>query len=449
MELFADSQPVSVSQLNSLAKQLLEQNLIGLWVTGEISNLTRANSGHYYFALKDEKAQIRCALFKSFADCLTFPLQEGDAVELSGKITLYEARGEYQIVVQEIRQTGAGRLYAAYEALKKRLQQEGLFESSNKKTLPKFPKTIGIVTSPMAAALRDVVTTLRRRMPSIDVIVYPTAVQGKGSEHEIAKAIATANQRNEVDLLIICRGGGSIEDLWAFNEEVVVRSIAESKLPTISGVGHETDFTLCDFVADIRAATPTAAAEIATPDRIEYLTRVNNYAKQLQQILQQRYFNNSQHVDRLEKLLRSPKELLLFQRRKIDELSQQNKINILRIISMYQQKLQTHTTIVNQSRPDIIVCRKKLEATEKILNQEKTRKLNQSLQYIEIMEELLNAVAPQKVLQRGFSVVTDSRGKIVTSPQKLRLGQGLDIRFAEGTTHVIVAQDNKQKDLFD
>ncbi|MBR6026320.1 MAG: exodeoxyribonuclease VII large subunit [Neisseriaceae bacterium] len=449
MGLFPDNQPISVSQLNLLVKQLLEQNLIGLWVSGEISNLTRASSGHYYFALKDERAQIRCALFKSFADTLTFPLQEGDAVELSGKITLYEARGEYQIVVQEIRQTGAGRLYAAYEALKKRLHSEGLFDNSRKKTLPKFPKTVGIVTSPAAAALRDVVTTLHKRMPMINVIVYPTAVQGKGSEHEIAKAIATANRRCEVDLLIICRGGGSIEDLWAFNEEVVVRAVAESKLPTVSGVGHETDFTLCDFAADMRAPTPTAAAQIAAPDRMEYLTYIDNYKKQMQQILRQRYFNNSQHIDRLEKLLRSPKELLMSQRKRIEELSQQNKINILRIINLYQQKIQIQTNIVNQFLPDTIVCRKQLDIIEKTLNQEKVRKLTQLSQRIEIMEELLNAVAPQKVLQRGFSVVMDSRGKIISSPQRLRLGQGLDIRFAEGTTHVIVAQENKQKDLFD
>ncbi|MBQ9724189.1 MAG: exodeoxyribonuclease VII large subunit, partial [Neisseriaceae bacterium] len=266
---------LSVSQLNAHARFLLEEQIGSVWVSGEISGWKPSVSGHCYFSLKDDNAQVRCALFKGQASRLDFAPKDGDAVELFGKVTVYEAGGSYQIIVQEMRPTGAGRLYAAFEALKKRLSAEGLFDTAKKRPIPTCPQKIGIITSPAAAALRDVVTTLRRRMPNIEIIVYPTAVQGKGSENEIAAAIHTANERREVDTLIVCRGGGSIEDLWAFNEEITVRAVANSALPIVSGVGHETDFTLCDFAADMRAATPTAAAELCSPDKEELLLQIN------------------------------------------------------------------------------------------------------------------------------------------------------------------------------
>ncbi|MDO5685977.1 MAG: exodeoxyribonuclease VII large subunit [Neisseria sp.] len=448
MDLLAPA-PLSVTALNALAKNLLEQELVGLWVTGEISNLTRAASGHYYFALKDARAQVRCALFKGYADKLDFVLREGEAVEISGKITLYEARGEYQIVVTQVRQTGAGQLYAAYEALKRKLAAEGLFDEARKKTLPEYPRTIGIITSPAAAALRDVVTTLRRRMSNIAVIVYPTAVQGKGSEQDIARAIHTANERNEVDVLIVCRGGGSIEDLWAFNEEVAVRAVAASRLPVVCGVGHETDFTLCDFAADVRAPTPTAAAELTSPAREALLAQVERSAQHLVQALRRQYFNASQHTDRLARLIRHPREKLPLQRKRMEELSRllhERTVQKLHTLKLRLNHLHAQT---ENARPDLATHHRRLLAGETELHNARQQLLLRGEQHITRLEDLLEAVSPQKILQRGFSVVTDTRGKIVSDNRKLRLGQNLHIRFADGETDVVVTQENQQKDLFD
>ena len=279
-ELFAPA-ALTVSELNALARELLESRFAGLWVAGEVSNLTRAASGHYYFSLKDGAAQVRCVMFKFAAQRLAVPLQEGAHIEVAGKISLYEARGEFQITVSQVRQVGLGQLYERYERLKQALQAEGLFDAARKRPLPARPRCIGIVTSLAAAALRDVVSTLRRRAPEIPLVVYPAAVQGAGSERTLAAAIQAAAEHNQADVLIVCRGGGSIEDLWAFNEEILVRAVAASPIPLVSGVGHETDFTLCDFAADLRAPTPTAAAEQSCPDLSGEAQRLHRLGEQL------------------------------------------------------------------------------------------------------------------------------------------------------------------------
>src|SRR5574340_462515 len=265
---------ISVSELNRSARQILEQRLPLLWVAGEISNFTQAASGHWYFSLKDDKAQVRCAMFRMKSQYLDWLPENGMQVEVRAQPTLYEPRGEYQLAVENMRRAGLGALYEAFEKLKGRLEKEGLFAAARKKALPAFPRRIGIITSPAAAALRDVLTTLRRRMPNIPVLIYPVPVQGEGAAQKIAAAIQLAGQRRECDVLILCRGGGSIEDLWAFNEEVVARAIAACEIPVICGVGHETDFTIADFAADRRAPTPTAAAELATPHRADLLQRL-------------------------------------------------------------------------------------------------------------------------------------------------------------------------------
>ena len=265
--LFTDQSAdiISVSTLNRMARSLLENGLPPQWIGGEISNLTLAASGHAYFSLKDASAQVRCVMFRQRMSRLAFTPREGMQVELRGTVTLYEARGDYQIAVDTMREAGLGRLFEAYDRLRRRLAEEGLFDEAHKRALPPHPRAIGIVTSPAAAALRDVVTTLRRRMPSIPLVLYPTPVQGSDAGRQIAQAIATASRRDEVDVLIVCRGGGSIEDLWAFNEEAVARAIVACRIPVVSGVGHETDTTIADFAADCRAPTPTAAAELVSP----------------------------------------------------------------------------------------------------------------------------------------------------------------------------------------
>ena len=253
------NQILSVSALARSVRDTLERRFPLLWVSGEVSNLRPASSGHWYFVLKDAHAQVRCVMFRNRNRLLDWPLREGMQVELQGLVTLYEARGDFQITVENMRRAGQGALYEAFLRLKDSLQRQGLFDAAAKRPLPSNPQRIGVITSLGAAALRDVLSTLARRNPSIAVIVYPTAVQGSGAEQEIARAIAVAGQRAECDVLILCRGGGSIEDLWSFNEEVVARAIRDCPLPLISGVGHETDFTIADFAADQRAPTPTAA----------------------------------------------------------------------------------------------------------------------------------------------------------------------------------------------
>ena len=247
-----------MSELNRLAREVLEMSFPLFWVSGEVSNFTRAASGHWYFSLKDQTAQVKCVMFKGRNSYVDFIPREGDKIEARCTVTLYEARGDFQLTAEFIQKAGLGALFEAFEKLKNKLALEGLFDAASKHAIPKHPNTIGIVTSPDAAALRDVLTTLKRRNPRVGVIIYPTSVQGKGSAETIAKAINTASQRAEVDALIICRGGGSMEDLWQFNEEIVARAIAKCAIPTISGIGHETDFTICDFVADMRAATPVS-----------------------------------------------------------------------------------------------------------------------------------------------------------------------------------------------
>lgn len=358
MSDFFHSDVLSVSELNAFAKSLLENHLAGLWIAGEVSNLTRAASGHYYFSLKDSRAQVRCAMFKGAAVRLAKPLKEGDHIEVSGKISIYEARGEFQITVNEVRLKGLGQLYEAYERLKAQLQAEGAFAAERKKPLPVRPQCIGIVTSLAAAALRDVVTTLKRRAPEIPVIVYPTPVQGAGSELQIAQAIKTASQRAECDVLIVCRGGGSIEDLWAFNEEPVVRAIESCTVPVVSGVGHETDFTLADFVADMRAPTPTGAAELVSPNRQESLHRLAQAQCRLKTVLEQRYFDASQKLDWLARQIRHPRQKLDEQRASIGKLAQTLSYSMTQNVRTHTARFERQTQALKHCRPDVSVCKK-------------------------------------------------------------------------------------------
>ncbi|MBF1288612.1 MAG: exodeoxyribonuclease VII large subunit, partial [Neisseria sp.] len=359
-ELFAPSS-ISVSELNAIAKALLEDHLAGLWIAGEVSNLTRASSGHYYFSLKDSRAQVRCAMFKGAAMRLAKPLKEGDHIEVSGKISIYEARGEFQITVNEVRLKGLGQLYEAYERLKAQLQAEGAFSAERKKPLPARPQCIGIITSLAAAALRDVVTTLKRRAPEIPVIVYPTPVQGTGSELQIAQAIKTASQRAECDVLIVCRGGGSIEDLWAFNEEPVVRAIEACVIPVVSGVGHETDFTLADFVADVRAPTPTGAAELVSPNRQESLHRLAQAQGRLKTVLEQRYFDASQKLDWLARQIRHPRQKLDEQRASISKLAQMLSYSMTQNLRAHTARFERQTQTLKHCHPDVSVYKNNID----------------------------------------------------------------------------------------
>ena len=447
-ELFAPSS-ISVSELNALAKALLEDHLAGLWIAGEVSNLTRAASGHYYFSLKDSRAQVRCAMFKGAAARLAKPLKEGDHIEVAGKISIYEARGEFQITVNEVRLKGLGQLYEAYERLKAQLQAEGAFAAERKKPLPARAQCIGIVTSLAAAALRDVVTTLKRRAPEIPVIVYPTAVQGAGSEFQIAQAIKTASQRAECDVLIVCRGGGSIEDLWAFNEEPVVRAIEACAIPVVSGVGHETDFTLADFVADVRAPTPTGAAELVSPNRQESLHRLTQAKGRLKTVLEQRYFDASQKLDWLARQIRHPRQKLGEQRTYIHKLAQTLSYSMMQNVRAHSARFERQTQALKHCRPDISVYRQDIDRFQTTLSHAFRQLLTQRRQSLTAQTALLEAVSPQQILERGFSVVKNTRGQVIRSADALKQGQKLHITFADGETDVRVTKEQAQRELFD
>lgn len=448
-ELFIHAPVLTVSELNAQAKQLLENGFQGIWVSGEVSNLIQASSGHYYFSLKDTQAQVRCVLFKYLVQQLTVPLKEGDYIEVKAKVSIYEARGDFQITVNEIRQLGLGQLYERYEQLKSQLQKEGLFSSEIKQKLPENPRCIGVVTSLAAAALRDVVTTLKRRSPHIPVIVYPTMVQGVGSEQQIAQAILEADKRAEVDVLIVCRGGGSIEDLWSFNEEVVVRAIAACRLPVVSGVGHETDFTLCDFVADVRAPTPTAAAELVSPNLTDFIRKVKIFEQSLHYALQQYYHRVSQKVDLLAQHLLHPNQRVVVQKNQL--LSYQQQLNYLMQQILFRQKqvmLQNkHLLFIHC--PDLKQSWQKLLQNKKELSKEVSQFVLRYQQRLSQQKHLLDAVSPQNVLERGFAVVKDTRGRVVVDRGALKLGQKLQLILAKGEVEVQVSGDLLQRELFD
>jgi exodeoxyribonuclease VII large subunit len=423
--LFAAQPPVlSVTELNRSVRELLEASVPLLWVGGEISNLTRAASGHWYFSLKDKTAQVRCVMFRSRNAYLDWQPKEGDHVEARALVSLYEARGEFQLTIEALRQAGMGSLFEAFEKLKAKLQAEGLFDPDNKRPLPPHPRQIGIVTSPDAAALRDVLTTLRRRMPSIPVVIYPTPVQGKGSEKLIAAAIQQACIREECDVLIVCRGGGSMEDLWSFNEEIVARAIADCPMPVVSGVGHETDFTIADFVADVRAPTPTAAAELVSPDREVQVRQLVQLQARLTRQMDYLPSDRMQKLDYLARRLIHPGEKI---RQRKDELGH------------LQVRLDTSIThTMEQVKSRLLPLPQRLQrATEQKINQQSVvlKNLAQNL-------ELLN---PQNVLERGYSLVMMEDGTLVRSSKQLRDGDAVELTFAEGQTEAIVG--NRQPRL--
>src|SRR5471030_576238 len=323
-DLFQAPQPqpvMTVTALNQAVARLLERSFPLSWIAGEVSNFTKASSGHWYFTLKDDAAQVRAVMFRGRAQYAGFIPREGDKVEVRALVTLYGARGDYQINVEAIRRAGVGSLFEAFQRLKEKLAAAGWFDQDRKRALPMFPRTIGVVTSPQAAALRDVLTALKRRAPHVNIVLYPTPVQGQQAPEKIAEAIRTASRRAECDVLIVCRGGGSIEDLWSFNEAVVAYAVAECAMPVISGVGHETDFTICDFAADLRAATPTAAAELAATPRADWLSSLRADATDLRRAMRRCLSDAAQTLDHHTRRLLSPAAQIRQQRLKLLALS--------------------------------------------------------------------------------------------------------------------------------
>ena len=431
---------VTVSELNRRVRALLENQFETLWVGGELSGVKKAPSGHWYFCLKDTAAEIQCAMFRTRAQFLDFRPEDGMQVEVRARVTLYEPRGSYQLVVEEVRKAGRGALFEAFEKLKSRLQAEGLFDAAHKKPLPAFPRAIGIVTSPAAAALRDVLTTLARRCPMVPVILYPARVQGEGAGGEIVRALRTANARREVDVVIVCRGGGSLEDLWAFNEEAVARAIFASALPVVSGVGHETDFSIADFVADARAPTPTAAAAAAGPDRAALREEVDAYRRRLARDLRRIVESHSQRLDHLARRLLTPAERLARDRDRVAQLGRRMRIAALRAAQMRRMRVDSLAPRLARALPDAAAGRRELLRLAQRMSFALHRGAERRERRLEALRNSLGHLDPTQVLARGYSIVRDTDGHVRRSSTGLVSGQPLDITFSEGGAEVAVRQ---------
>lgn len=381
----------TVSRLNQEARDLLEDVFPLLWVQGEVSNLSRPGSGHVYFSLKDPGAQIRCALFLNRAALFRNHLRNGQQLLVRGRISLYEPRGDFQLIVEYVEDAGAGALRLAFEQLRLRLEQEGLFAPERKQALPHFPNRIGVITSPSGAALRDVLTTLRRRYPSLPVLIYPVPVQGDGAAERIAAAIRLASQRRDCDVLLLVRGGGSLEDLDAFNQEIVARAIHACTIPLVAGIGHETDVTIADFAADLRAATPTAAAELASPDRLEWLRKV--------QLLN----------DRLERALRRE---LLDRRQRLDDLA-------LRLVRQQpQRRLQDRA--------------QRLDELSQRLQQAVRNRLRDAASQLNHWSSQLHTLSPLGTLQRGYAILRRTDGTILRRADQTQPGDTVTALLSQG-----------------
>lgn len=430
---------LAVSALNQAVARMLERNFPLIWVSGEVSNFTRAASGHWYFTLKDHAAQVRAVMFKGRAQHAGFTPREGDKVEVRTLVTLYAPRGDYQLNVETIRRAGVGDLHEAFLRLKEKLEKEGLFAASRKRPLPLFPRCVGVVTSPQAAALQDILTALRRRAPHVRVILYPAPVQGDGAAGKIAAAIRTASARAECDVLLVSRGGGSIEDLWAFNEEVVARAITACPVPIVAGVGHETDFTIADFAADLRAPTPTAAAELCVTPRDHWMTQLHEYAADLTRSLKRHLAQHHQSVDWMSRRLVSPASAIAHARLNLSirqarlEQALHAPVTHARYqLRHLQSRLQHRFPDTRTARLLLLDRQRRLGIAVALLHRQQGQRLaTQSAQL-----ELLN---PQRTLERGYAIVTNDQGKVVRTPAELQPRRNVTLRLAQGSVDVGIA----------
>lgn len=429
---------LTITDLNQLAKSVLESGIGQVWVMGEISNLARPASGHLYFTLKDEQAQVRCALFRMSRRGIDFPIENGQQVLALASVSIYPGRGDYQLIVNQMQLAGAGALQLAFEQTKKRLAADGLFDETHKQRLPEHPKQIGVITSSSGAAIRDILKVLKRRNPSLSVIIYPTLVQGDKAKDTIVKAIEIANQRNECEVLIVSRGGGSLEDLWPFNEESVARAIFNSQIPIVSGVGHEVDFTIADFVADVRAATPSAAAETVSEDRAKVLQTLSHIQTQLYRLITHRLSSEHQRLDTLKHRLKHPKDKLQEQAQKLDYLEQQLNLLMKSQLQRYQSKLEQLYARLPSPQQKLVYAQEQVRQ----LNQRLFRRLQQTLtdKYTALnnIKQSLHMLSPLATLDRGYTITTDKKQKAITSVSDLNCGQKVDVRFKDGVAGCVV-----------
>lgn len=436
----------SVSALNRKVRQLLETHLSMIWVEGELTNLAQPASGHWYFTLKDSGAQVRCALFRQRGRAVALRPEDGMQVLVRGRVGLYENRGDYQLIVEHIEQAGLGALQRQFDALKIKLAGEGLFAAERKRVLPAFPQRIGVVTSPTGAALRDVLHVLERRFPASPVVVYPTTVQGATAAPQIIAALELANQHRQCDLVILCRGGGSLEDLWPFNEEAVARAVAASAIPIITGVGHETDTTIVDFVADARAPTPSAAAELATPDGAELYNTLTGYNRWFAQQARQRLQRALQQLHWLGKRLRHPRDHLAGRAQHLDHLEIRLGNVLHSILQRHRSQLQQCSAALYAQRPEHQLQRLTVRLAHLYANLKRAtqRALASERQRLANTANLLQAVSPLHTLERGYAIVQRTDKRVVSHITQVTRGDAVTVTVVDGTLDCVVERIHDQ-----
>ena len=444
---------LTVTQLNRQVRSLLESHFDFLWVEGEVSNFVAPSSGHWYFSLKDSGAQVRCAMFRNRNQRMKFTPDNGDHIRLRCRVSLYEGRGEFQLIVEHLEHAGAGALQAAFDKLKAKLLAEGLFDAGRKQPLPESVSSLGVVTSPTGAAIHDILTVLQRRAPWIEVYVLPVAVQGEGAAAEIAAAIERANRWQKegkiaLDALIVGRGGGSLEDLWAFNEEIVARAIAASELPIVSAVGHEVDFSIADMAADHRAPTPSAAAELLSPDQRELQQRLQAIEANLVRLIRRKLSAAATELAHLQKRLKHPGHRLREQAQRLDDLeqrlirAQQNLLQRRRSqLALLESRLRARSPLprLQQLQRDTERLSQRLEAAMR-------QQLQRNRQRLAHLAQMLDSLSPLATLQRGYAIVTDSQGKVVTDASAVAPGDEVEARLAKGRLGLTVKEASEDKD---
>lgn len=435
----------SITALNRAIKNMFDSKpeLNRVYIKGEISNFKHHSRGHFYFTLKDENSRIAAVMFASYAKDIKFEPEDGMKVLVSGRVTVYEATGGYQIYVDEMALDGIGNLYLEYEKLKKKLQEEGLFNLEHKKPIPRFPKKIGIITAPTGAAIRDILSTIKRRYPLCETILFPALVQGVGAKESIVKQLTLA-QEFDLDVIICGRGGGSIEDLWAFNEEIVARAIYNSKIPIISAVGHEIDFTIADFVADLRAPTPTGAAEMAVPNIVDLRTLIEQYKIRLNENIKNIISFNQKRIDNIKNayVIRNPMALYEVKEQKLDTFIERINSYIKQILNDYYLRLShvKESYILKNPLASYEVHRERINSIRNNLNIIIQNKLNVFNHQYEIIINKLNLLNPLNVLSKGYSLVTDSNGKIIKEAKDLKKDDLISIKMYEGSVKAIVKE---------
>jgi exodeoxyribonuclease VII large subunit len=437
---------ISVSELNARARRILESGLDAMWIAGELSNVVRAASGHWYFSLKDANAQVRCVMFRNRAQNVAFTPTNGLAVEIRALPSIYEPRGDFQLGVENMRRAGQASLYEAFEKLKIKLASEGLFDANQKREAPLFARVIGVVTSLQAAALRDVLAVFARRAPHIKIIIYPTAVQGAGASEEIAKAIRAAAHHNICQTLIVCRGGGSIEDLWAFNEEPVARALAllrdSTDIVSISGVGHETDVTIADFAADLRAATPTAAAELATPERVQLLNWVQSNGTALIRALDRTLSRAQQRIDYARRSLVSPRQRVQNEQQHLAQMRRRLTLSLQHSSAAASAKLNAQRNALKFHKPVIDSYLQGIHAAKARLTRALQNTLAGQNKQLQQYSQALSLLNPENVLARGYSLVSNTKGAIVKNTDDVTVGEALRVRLGRGGLEVVALKVN-------